>query len=316
MSSDVFKSLICELDLIQANAEEYYGEINDQPIILTVLSADPPTIMFKIRINSEDEHNLEFPDVLSELIAEEKINVSVENGYGWLTFYHLSDYSVEAVLDLLAHFLQIIEDHELNLGLECAVCKNSDSGEIYYSDSNISRLCPNCFEAKKQQKLDKEKKLFEISTSSILLSLLGMMGFALIWTLMWFLYDYMFVLYGTDSIDVSDVVLVVGTLTVISVLSMTIGFPLRRFSIRNNAILIVTASVLVTISFVLGEILIATIWIFKEIQVINIIASTKYSFFLWQGEPSMFKAMKILLVIGSVIGIYLIAKKKKVAIEI
>lgn len=316
MSSDVFQSLICELGLIQANAEEYYGEINDQPIILTVLSADPPAIMFKVRINSEDEHNLKFPDVLSELIAEEKINASVENGYGWLTFYHLSDYSVEAVLDLLALFLQNIEDHELNLGLECAVCKNSDSGEIYYSDSKINRLCPNCLEAKKRQKLDKEKKLFEISASSILLSFLGIMGFTFIWTLMWLLYDYMFVLYGTDSIDVTDVALGVGTLIVISVLSLTIGFPLRRFSIRNNAILIVTASVLVTISFVLGEILIATIWIFKEIQVIDIIASTKYSIFLWQGEASMLKAIKIILFIGSVMGIYFIAKKKKVAIDI
>jgi len=316
MSSDVFKSLICELDLIQANAEEYYGEVNEHPIILAVLSADPWSIMFKVRVNSEDEHNLEFPEVLSELVAEEKINVSVENGYGWLTFYNLSDFSVETVLNLLISFSKTIEDHKLNLGLECAVCKNSDSGEIYYSDSKISRLCPNCLEVKKQQKLDKEKKLFEISASSVLLSLLGVVGFAFIWAFIWLLYDYMFVLYGTDSIDVTDVALAVGSLTVISVLSLTIGFPLRRFSIRKRAILIFAASVLVTISFISGEILVATIWIFKELQVIDIIASIKYSIFLWRGEPSMFKAIKIMLFIGSVVGIYFIAKKKKVAIEI
>ena len=316
MSADVFDSLIHRFRLIRANTEEYYGEINDQPAILTVLSASPPAIMFKIRINSEDEVGMEWPDALSELLADKKINVSVENGYGWLTVYDLSDFDVEAVDNLVVHFMQTVEDYGLSLGLGCAVCGNSNPGEIYYSDGNVDRLCANCLEARRQQRSDEHMKSSQLSTSAISWCLLGVAGFAIAWALIWFVYDYVFILYGTDSIDVPDVVLGGGGLVVVAALSMTIGLPLRRFGIGNKVILMITASIVATVSFVLGEILLSIMWVFKNVRAIEILASIRYCIFVWTSEPTIFEVVKIMLVIGSVIGVGIIAKKKKVAIDI
>ena len=316
MSADVFDSLIYKFGLIRANAEDYYGEIDDQLAILTVLSASPQAIMFKIRINSEDEVDMEWPDALNELLAERKINVSVENGYGWLTLYDLSAFDVEAVDNLLVHFMQTIEDYGLSLGLGCTMCGNSNTGEIYYSDGKVNRLCASCLQAREQQRVYRDTKSSQISSSAISWCLLGVAGFAIAWTLIWFLYNYMFVLYGTDSIDVPDVVLAVGGFVVVAVLSMTIGIPLRRFGIVNKAVLIAAASILVTISFVLGEILISIIWVSKEMRGINIVASIRYCIFVWTSEPTIFEIVKIMLIIGSIIGVGVIAKKKKVAIDI
>ena len=49
---------------------------------------------------------------------------------------------------------------------------------------------------------------------------------------------------------------------------------------------------------------------------INIVASMRYYVFAWQSQLPIFKVIKIGLVIGAIVGIHIIAKKKKAAIEI
>jgi hypothetical protein len=316
MSGEIFESLIDEFDLSQAETGEYFGEIDGHPAILKILSIDPPGMMFKIRIDSEDKHDIELGERLSGLMEAGKINVSVENGYGWLTFYNLTGFEAEDVTSLLDELVEIIEGHGLSLDAECAVCQSGESGRIYYCESRINRLCRNCLKEKEEQQLERNKKLAEVKTSSILFSLLGGAGFAVVWAAMWFLYDYMFVLYGTDEIEVSDYVLVVVALAAIVILSMTIGMPLRRFGIQNGAFLNVIASILVVASFVLGEILLAVIWAIKELETMTFITSIRYYILSWQSQTPMFKVIKIGLVIGSIVGVHFIAKKQKSALAI
>ena len=198
MSGEVFESLIDEFDLSQAETGEYFGEIDDHPAILKILSIDPPGVMFKIRIDSEDKHDIESGERLSGLMEVRKINVSIEGGYGWLTLYNLAGFEVEDVTGLLDELIEIIEEHGLSLDEECTVCQSGEPGRIYYCESRVNRLCANCLREKEQQQLERNKKLAEVKTSSILFSLLGATGFAVVWAVMWFLYDYMFLylLYG------------------------------------------------------------------------------------------------------------------------
>ncbi len=316
MSVDIFDSLIEELSLDLVKAGEYFGEIDDQPAILTVLSAYPPGVIFKIRVNSNDEHELEIEESLFELVETKKINISVENGYGWLTVYDLSDFEAKDVFDLLGNFIQAIQEQSLSLSMGCAVCHRGDSGEIYYCEGKINRLCPDCLQEKERQQSKKNKKLLDVKASSIGFSLLGMMGFSVVWVIMWLLYDYMFVLYGADEIPVSDYVLVGGVLIAIAFLAVTIGLPLRRFSIQNKALLNVIASVLAVISFVLGEVVLEMIRVIIAMDSFCIITSIEYYFFAWKEQQPIFQVVKIGLVIGSIIGIYFIAKKNKVDLDI
>lgn len=316
MSVDIFDSLIEGLALEWASTGEYFGEIDGQPAILTVLSATPPGVIFKIRINSDDKQDIEFGETLLELIETKKINVSVENGYGWLTVYDLSDFEAEDIIALLENLAQTIEKHGLSLGLGCAACNSSVSGEIYYSESKINRLCPDCLMEKGRQQLEKNKKLLDVKASSVWLSLLGMTGFTVAWVLMWLLYDYMFVLYGKDEIPVSDYVLVGGALIVVGILSVTIGLPLRRFGIQSKMLLNIIASVLVVISFVLGEIVLEMIRVMIAMRSFCIIATIEYYIFAWKDQLPIFQVVKIGLVIGAIIGIHFIARKKKAVLEI
>jgi hypothetical protein len=312
MSDNIFQNLASELDLTLANAEDYYGQIKSHPVILTSLGSCSPSVMFKIRINSEDQHNIELPEELSESLAQEKINISIENGYGWLTIYDLSGFNAKDVSGLLDIFLQAIEINDLNIGTGCAVCKDESTGQIHYSDGSINRLCPDCLKAKQQQRTVEQNKSCEIKTSSILIIFSGFVCFSVIWAAIWFLYDYMFELSHTDTIEVPDVVIGGAILIAILVLGATIGIPLRRLKIRNKILLIVTASLLTMTSFVLGEVLNTMAWVFKYNRIIDISASMQIYIDGWQDEPPIFKAIKVLLVVLSIAVIYVIAKKEKV----
>jgi hypothetical protein len=233
-----------------------------------------------------------------------------------LTFFDCSDFDVDEVISFLNLFLKAIKDNELNIGLRCGLCHNEGAGQVYYCDGNVNRLCPDCLKAKEQQRLDKEKKSCELKTSSILLTCGGALGFAFIWAILWLLYDYMFVLLGTDSISVPDIGLGIALLVIISVLSITIGLPLSRLKIRNKLVLMATVSLLTLISSALGETLNIMVWLFINYRVINIVGSIRIMINQWQNEPDIFNVIKILLVVISVCIIYFIAKRKKIVVEI
>ena len=316
MGVDLLGDLIEEMEFEEGNAGEYFGGIDEQPAILSVLSANPPGVIVKIRLNTEKEQDIEVSEPLFELLEKESINISVDNGYGWLTVYDLSGFTTEKVVDLLETFAQDIEEHQLSLGAECVICKNGVLGEIYYSEGKINQLCANCLEEKVQQQSDKNKKLAEIKTSSVLLTLLGVMGFAVAWALMWLLYDYIFVFYRTNEIEVSEFVLVGVPLVAVVILAFTLGLPLRRFRIQNRIFLSIIATILAFASFILGEVSIAIIRVVNELEAFAIITSIQYYIYSWKAQMPIFHVVKIGLVIGAIIGINMIAKKKKAALEI
>ena len=316
MGVDLFGDLIEEMGFEEGDAGEYFGEIDGQPAILSVLSASPPGVIVKIRLNTENEQDIEVSEALFELLENKSINISVDNGYGWLTVYDLSGFTTEKVIDLLEMFAQDLEEHQLSLGAECVICKNGVLGEIYYSEGKINQLCANCLKEKVQQQSDKNKKLAEIKTSSVLLTLLGVMGFAVAWALMWLLYDYIFVFYRTNEIEVSEFVLVGVPLVAVVILAFTLGLPLRRFRIQNRIFLSIIATILAFASFLLGENLMSLFWTIYETKSIDIIASIKDFILLWQAQMPIFHVVKIGLVIGAIIGINIIAKKKKATLEI
>ena len=63
---DLFEALVRELGLARGEEGECFGLTGDHPVILSPLGADPPAIMFKIRVNSEDGHDIELPETFSE----------------------------------------------------------------------------------------------------------------------------------------------------------------------------------------------------------------------------------------------------------
>jgi hypothetical protein len=316
METDVFGPLVEKLALETGETGEYFGEMGGQPAILTILSAQPPGVIVKIRVNSEKEHEIEVSEALFELAEKKAVNISVENGYGWLTFYDLSGFKTEEVIRLVDAFVQDIEEAGLALAVGCAICKSRAACEVYYSDGKVNRLCPECLSKRERQQSEKNKKLLTVKASSIWLILLGMTGFTALWVIMWLLYDYMFVLFRQDEIAVPHYILGGGGLVAIGILASTIGLPLRRFGIQKVRLLNAIASVLAVIAFIAGEIILAIIYTIKAAGAIVIVGSARYYIFAWQEQQPIFQVVKIGLVIGAIIGIHFIAKKKKAALEI
>ena len=313
---DFFNALIRELQLNQAGPDESYGERGNQPLILTYLSADPPAIMFQIRVNTENKHELHISEYVSELSEQDDIKISVENGYGWLTIYNFSDYTIEDVVGLLDLVLQALVDNQLNLDEKCAICQNSKDVTIRYSEGKVSRTCESCAGLVEQKRLEKEKELGRRKYIYAIFIPVGVIIFALGWVLFWVLFDWSFSLSKVDSVDITDIGLVGVSIVVAIALGLPVGFLLKKLCIWKHNLLAIIATSLVIMGFVLGEIIHLSILIYREFRVIDIMASIQSLPYFWKNSSEGAFIITVVILIFSIVIICIVAKTKKPTVEI
>ncbi len=313
---DFFYTLTNKLQLYQAEPNEFYGERGGQPLVLTHLNTDPPAIIFKIRVNIENKHEINISECAAELSNQDKINISIENGYGWLTIYNIHDYTSEDVIVLLDLFLQILVENQLNLDEQCAICRNKKSIIVYYSESKVSRICETCADLIEQQRLEKEKKLSLLKYIYSIFIPVGIIIFALGWVFFWFIYDMYFVLSGANSIDFTDIALIGVSFLAAVAMSWPAGFVLKKLHIWKHALLVIIASSLVLTGFLLGEIISLSILIYREFKIVDIVGAIQSLPYFWKESSEGAIIIKFLILICSIFIIYFVAKAKKPTVDI
>jgi len=313
---DFFNTLTSKLQLYKVETNEFYGERSNQPLVLTYLNTDPPAIMFKIRVNVENKNEIDISECNTELSSQNNINISVENGYGWLTIYNIEDYTSEEVIVLLDMFLQILVENHLNLDTQCAICHNNEDTIIYYSENKVNKICETCSDLVEQQRLEKERRLSRLKYIYSIFIPVGIIIFALGWVFFWFIHDMYFVLSGTNSIDLTDIALVGISFLAAVIMSWPVGFVLKKLYIWKHALLVIISSSLVLIGFLLGEIIYLSILIYKEFGIINIIGIIHSLPYFWKENPEGVLIVKFLILICSAFIIYFVAKAKKPTVEI
>lgn len=309
---DDLKALVDELKLVSAG-DEFYGERQGQPLILTYLNSSLLGLMFQIPLNTKDQKNLQVPKSLSE---REEIKISCENGYSWLSIYNILDYSVEEVINLLDMFLQALVDNHISLDEKCSVCRGNDDANVYYTEGKITRICDKCAELVKQRLIEKEKKLGRRKYIYGVLVPVAVLVLAAGWTLLWLAYDWSFSLSDTDSLDIEEVSMMITSAIAGIILGLPAAFLLKKLYIRNNKLLSVISFVVVATGCLVGEVLYLTVYIFKYYRVIAFRAAVESVKLYWHESAEGMIIMKVVIVFSATIIIAIVARVRKPEIEL
>ncbi len=213
-----------ELRFSVAGDDHAVGEVMGVPTGLTLLSADPPGVMFAFRVRPDSEET----DRLASLVRGSlpaRSELSVEDGCAWLTLYDL---------DLLPHgaakpFAERVADALIAVGMAigpgCLRCGAAEGAAPMLVDLRPTRLCASCLNEAVREKIDRESELNR-PTLSTTLSLPGAVTYVVLgWIVLWTVIDVLLRHWPVRVVEINQFTTLVG-LVLLGGIGCVLGWPL------------------------------------------------------------------------------------------
>ncbi|MCA9111359.1 MAG: hypothetical protein KDA52_15505 [Planctomycetaceae bacterium] len=253
---DKIELLVNELAFIVVDDDTAFGDLHGIPTAMTILSADPPGLMFQLKV---DPSGTETQTVLNLLESLPQCNrsFSVEDGRAWISLYDVSDLDIASILLLLDRIANALLASDLALEPGCLRCGNLIDAQVMYVEGRATRLCPNCLADADKERHEVESQLNRGSLRAIL----GLPGAYLFvtagWAIFWTLLDMALEYWRVEVIEINQftVILICGLLAGVGyVLGWPVGATLRQ-SIATGKALHATSVFFILVAAMSGEIL-------------------------------------------------------------
>jgi len=274
-----FFDLVAELQFQPADNSSAFGDINGCATKVTILNDEPLSLMFAFYVGGT---NLELPPDTGPLPDAEKIDLSLEDGFVWLTLFNLVDPNGVEISQLIRQFVGILNAAGFAVSSQCGICGDQDV-DIQLIDGRAVRVCARCLEAKQRE----TEELNRANPGQAILVPLGVLGTALAWGATWLLLDF-YVEWLNAGRD--EQVFEVNMLTLIPIgvcgfllflLGGKLGDWLWKSGASRRAPMLVSA-IVVSILVLLGELFYITIALWRQVGVPNIVmASQLFLFWIW-----------------------------------
>lgn len=265
-------ALVAELHLQPCGPNAAFGEIQGQPVTMTVLASEPLSLMFAFKIVSPHPEDFDPPAVIQVLMAEGSAKVSLENGMAWLSLYNLNGVTREVIQTVVDAFADGLSAARLALPSGCATRDCQGDAQVVHIEGRTSRLCANCVEALYAEREQIEQQLnsasYWHSFGLPVIFLLAAGG----WMVFWLLIDLVLQWLKVNVI-VFDEFTTLVFIAILGAFGYGLGMPVGAF-LRRSALAQISPKVMSVIAVLLvafvGELFYVAICIFRMTGVVDI----------------------------------------------
>ena len=158
-----------------------YAEVDGCSVKLSILGAEPTSLLFAFFVGTKP---IATPLQLEALPSAEKHDLTLEDGFVWLSLFNLGETSGPALAEAVRGIVSQLKTLGFEFDRNCGLCGARDT-PIIVQDEQPVRICDNCVAARQR----KTEELNRASFRHLLWLPLGVLGAAISWAVVWVLID-------------------------------------------------------------------------------------------------------------------------------
>jgi hypothetical protein len=257
------EELVRQWGLQVGDKESAFGEMAGMPVALTILSVDPLSLMMAYKITMPHPAQVPLAADIARLVEAKKASVALEDGFAWLSLYHLDGKSTEAVRGLFESFGETLKQQGLASERVCTACGQPEEAGLLFLEGKCTRICESCLEQRLEEREQKQAALNRPSRlhSYALPWVIALAGLG--WAVFWILVDWLLAFFNTQFVEIN-----VFTITFVVVVGFLVGAPLGHVLRKSGTVrwspLAVTV-ICIGLAVVIGETLYVTYGLFRWI---------------------------------------------------
>lgn len=275
--------LLAELQFQRHDDASAYGDIDGCAVKLTVLNDEPLSVLIAFYVGS---NGTELPADLGPLPAAEKSELSLEDGFVWLSLWNLIAPVGEELAQSIRQIVNRLKGAGFALDSQCGLCGDQNV-QILLLDGRVVRICGRCLESKQRE----TEELNRPNAGQAIFIPLGILAVAVAWAVVWVLIDLLL-----DWLNAGQVerVLEINTLTLVPfaasgallfMVALKLGDWLWNSGLSRRSPMMLSIIVVLT-SILLGEFVYITIAVWRQMGLLNI-AFVSQIFFIWLQEYNL-----------------------------
>ena len=313
---DFISELVLQLSLQPSGDGSFYGIREQHAVILTPLTASPPSLAFKVRINMSNYHGVDWPETIDELRATDILATELHNDYYWMSIYNASKFTPTTTIEIVDDFLGALEKAGIRPESTCTSCKGQLGAQLIYSNKQIDWVCSECMSDKLKQTKITEEKLNQTDLTSSLILPLAMCMSALGWAAFWAGYEFVFHILNTNEIVVPWFVVILAIFPLALCSAVPVGYLLRKSGVASMLTPIIAAPLFTMIGALMGEIAFVCLTVYRQMGVLEPLASVRLLPKVMQEYTRTDWEQKAMLLILLTIIAHNFCKRKKVEIQL
>lgn len=177
-----------QLNFAQVDRETVMGELNAVPTSLSLLTADPPAVLFQFRVNEAGTQTQPLFELL-EGVPEDKVSLTIEEGTVWLSLYDVSSLSGSAIKQIAQQMAAVIQSNDLALTDGCLRCGDTQQAALMYVEGCPTRICEQCLQDAAAERQDVASELNRPTLGATLALPGAAIYVAAAWAIFWFCTD-------------------------------------------------------------------------------------------------------------------------------
>lgn len=309
----VLLQLVDRLELHAGPDESAYGDIDDYPTTMTVLDADPPSLMFAFWTGRTTAPELRLHETLQSRVNNGTTKISFDDGFAWLSLYYLENETAESIDGLLGDFTEALEASGSPPPVGCVACGDEETAESIVLEGRLVRICPGCVSSLEGERQRREEELNRVAPWHGLALPMVCTYVACGWMAFWLLVDFVMDKLNVQVIWIDAFTCMVGGIVLIAigaVLGMPAGWVIRRSGLSRLSPQGVSGVVIV-LCVLLGETLYIAGSMFRMAGVFNLRAAWQFLSPVLQNYPSFWVVAKLLTAGAITFGCILSAMARK-----
>lgn len=291
-------NLIERLGFSVGDQEHAFGDIHGNPVVMTILSADPLALLLAFKIVPPHPDRIALPEAIQSLVEAGAAEVSLENGMAWLSLDTLRGESTDSIQALVEGFAGALSGAGLTPRPGCLSC--GFPGEVHhlYAGGRCTRLCSLCTANVLKQRDREERRLTTPGLLHVLALPLAFLYVCVAWWIFWPVVDAHMKPWNIDAGAHPGLEGFLGVGVVMAALGSVVGYPvglfLRRFGL-GRASTPAACFKTVVLAVLVGEFLYVQVGIILHAGVLDLVFAVKEFFRVVGDYPPNWVAAKIVV---------------------
>src|SRR2546429_220214 len=266
-----FARLADDLGLVAEKTGLFIGKIRGLPVGVKCIDPDGSgLLLFQIRhpmpAGAKELSNIQNTSEIERLVAEKKIEISLEDRLAWLTFVEGAKFLADgSVVRLLNDVFGAFERAGLAANPDiCHYCRQNKVETLMSHEGKVAQICHTCLQEQVGASINRPAGATAGAIPILILGPVAAVAGALCWALVWIGYDLLFELLRTNVIYVPRVVELVVLFCVAGTVGGPVGFVIKRIPRRGKALSVIMAVLCSVAAVSFGEVAYVVWLIYRE----------------------------------------------------
>ncbi len=293
------------LELYSTNDDNtLFGDFHGVPAAFTVLSLDPPSFMFQLRLKPVE--GIEWPEKRDQEVSDDDsdVGISVHNKCACISFYDIRPLETFNIKNMLTTITQSIVAAGYARPDVCLQCSRPEDTELIFADGRPSQVCNGCLSDAKELREQTEAELNSPKlTATLSLPVIGLVSAGL-WAVFWFAIEWLLDYFSITFIEINYFSMAM-MLAFFGVIGWSIGWPLGAMLRRTPLVRQAPRAVgtILTVSLVaVGEMLHAAIMLIWFLGIVDLAVAPLIALQMLMDTPPFWLLCKLALAVA--VGIF------------